>query len=251
VRKIFIFVLLVSLNLISQKGPDYVSEPSVPTISPPVKELPPSEQEKNPYALEMKRRDDWGFSGENKQGSPWNNPLLDIQSNAPAPNLLEQKAFSTPIINVNGYTSPSSPPDTTGDVGRNHFLQATNAGGYGSLVHIYTKNGTFVQTFAMEGLASSSPCNDGGGQYLEGSYLIGVNAGSTGKRDLYALDRKKMLQGQPATYQKFSVNTLSAFGFQLVLPAGHKGPYPPTSNSGAFFLRPVDTEIHSGFTCSP
>jgi len=320
VRKIFIFVLLVSLNLISQKGPDYVSEPSVPTISPPVKELPPSEQEKNPYALEMKRRDDWGFSGENKQGSPWNNPLLDIQSNAPAPNLLEQKAFSTPIINVNGYTSPSSPPDTTGDVGRNHFLQATNAGGYGSLVHIYTKNGTFVQTFAMEGLASSSPCNDGycdpivmydyfadrwvitefpatgsyfcvyvsttsnpqgtwyaytfgslgyggppdypkygiwpldedgDGQYLEGSYLIGVNAGSTGKRDLYALDRKKMLQGQPATYQKFSVNTLSAFGFQLVLPAGHEGPYPPTSNSGAFFLRPVDTEIHSGFTCSP
>ena len=62
---------------------------------------------------------------------------------------------------------------------------------------------------------------------MEGSYLIGVNAGSTGKRDLYALDRKKMIQGQPATYQKFSVDALSAFGFQLVLPADFEGPNHP------------------------
>ncbi|MEJ5166426.1 MAG: hypothetical protein WHV67_05295 [Thermoanaerobaculia bacterium] len=318
-KKLFLFLILISLGLFAQKGPDYVSEPSVPTVSPPVKDLPPSEQERNPYALEMKRREEWGYSGESKQGFPWDNPLLEYQKNAPQPDFLEQKAFSTPIINVNGYTSPSSPPDTTGDVGPNHFLQATNAGGYGSLVHIYTKTGTFVQTFAMESLASSAPCNngycdpivlydkfadrwvvsefpysgsyfcvyvstspnpqgtwyvytfgdlgyggppdypkygiwpldeDGDGQYLEGSYLIGVNAGATGKRDLYALDRKKMLQGQPATYQKFSVSTLSAFGFQLVLPAGHEGPEPPPQGKGALFLRPVDTEIHSGFTCS-
>ncbi len=319
-KKLLFLVLLFSLSILAQKGPDYVSEPSVPTISPPVKDLPPSEQEKYPYALEMKRREDWGFSGENKQGKPWNNPLLDLQENAPPPNEFEQKAFSTPIVNVSGYTSPSSPPDTTGDVGLNHFLQATNAGGYGSLVHIYTKTGTFVQTFAMENLATSSPCNsgycdpivlydsfadrwvitefpdtgsyfcvyvstssnpqgtwyaytfgslgyggppdypkygiwpldeNGDGQYLEGSYLIGVNAGASGKRDLYALDRKKMLQGQPATYQKFSVNALSAFGFQLVLPAGFEGSVPPPLDKGALFLRPVDTEIHSGFTCSP
>lgn len=319
-QKLAFIFLFIPLFLSAQKGPDFVSEPSVPTISPQVKDLPPSEQERNPYVLEMKRREEWGFSGENKQGFPWDNPLLEYQRNAPSPDFMEQKAFSTPIINVSGYTSPSSPPDTTGDVGPNHFLQATNAGGYGSLVHIYTKSGSFVQTFAMENLATTAPCNsgfcdpivlydsfadrwvvsefaysgsyfcvyvstspnpqgtwyvytfgslgysgppdypkygiwpldeDGDGQYLEGSYLIGVNAGATGKRDLYALDRKKMLQGQPATYQKFSVNALSAFGFQLVLPAGHEGPNPPPSGKGALFLRPVDTEIHSGFTCSP
>ena len=52
-----------------------------------------------------------------------------------------------------------------------------------------------------------------------GSYVMGANAGSSGK-DLFAFDRAKMLAGQAATFQKFTVASLPNFSFQLVLPAG-------------------------------
>jgi hypothetical protein len=79
-----------------------------------------------------------------------------------------------------------------------------------------------------------------------GSYLIGVNAGSGSKRDLIALDRAKMLAGQPATFQKFSVPNLANSGFQLVLPATVQGKTPPPDGEPAIFMRPHDDEAQDG-----
>lgn len=90
---------------------------------------------------------------------------------------------------------------------------------------------------------------DGDGAFDDGAYLVGVNAGTTTTRDVFAMERSKMLAGQPATMQKFSLPDLAGWGFQLFLPAGHEGPDPPPSGARGLFLRPVDTEIHGG-TCA-
>ena len=81
-----------------------------------------------------------------------------------------------------------------------------------------------------------------------GSYLVGINAGATGKRDVVALDRAKMLAGQPATYQKFSVTALPNSGFQLVLPATVQGSDPPPNGAPALFMRPRDRAQQDGVT---
>src|SRR5262249_31947165 len=78
-----------------------------------------------------------------------------------------------------------------------------------------------------------------------GSYLIGVNAGSGGK-DLFALDRAKMLAGQPASFQKWTIPALPNFGFQLVLPSPRQGGTPPPNGEPALFIRPHDDESQEG-----
>jgi hypothetical protein len=78
-----------------------------------------------------------------------------------------------------------------------------------------------------------------------GSYLIGVNAG-TGGRDIFALDRAKMLAGLPATFQKFTVARLPNSGFQLVLPSAMQGNTPPPNGEPAIFMRPRDDEAQTG-----
>ncbi len=302
----------------ADSGPTYVSEPFAPTISTAVRDLPPIDESWTPYGPEAARRQDYGFSGPSQDGKPFYNPLIDLQDRAPAPDPPQALAFGTPILNFAGYQSSSSPPDTTGDVGPNHFVQGSNSGGT-SIARIFNKSGTQQAHFELDSLASGSPCNtgycdpivnydeaadrwilsefpssgghlcvyvsttpdptgtwyayqflnvetgtpdypkygvwpldtNGDGQYLEGSYLIGLNAGSGG-RDLVALDRAKMLQGLPATFMKFTPPSLSAFGFQLFLPGGHEGDgLPPAGNQPGYFLRPVDTEIHTGKSCSP
>ena len=80
-----------------------------------------------------------------------------------------------------------------------------------------------------------------------GSYLMGANAGSSG-RDVFAFDRAKMLQGLPATFQKFTVPNLPNSGFQLVLPAGMQGNNPPPAGEPAIFMRPYDDEAQVGAT---
>lgn len=79
-----------------------------------------------------------------------------------------------------------------------------------------------------------------------GSYLVGVNAGSGGDHDLFALDRAKMLGGQPASFQKFSVPDLPNLGFQLVLPSTFQGSMPPPDGEPAVFIRPHDDEALDG-----
>ncbi|MBZ5637401.1 MAG: hypothetical protein LAO51_01445 [Acidobacteriia bacterium] len=78
-----------------------------------------------------------------------------------------------------------------------------------------------------------------------GSYLMGANAGS-GSRDIFAFDRAKMLAGQPATFQKFSVANLPNSGFQIVLPSTVQGSNPPPDGEPAIFMRPRDDEAQTG-----
>ncbi len=69
-------------------------------------------------------------------------------------------SIDIPVVNVAGYTSSSSPPDATGDVGPDHFVQAANTTS-GSIVYVYDKDGGFLNSFMMESLASSAPCTSG------------------------------------------------------------------------------------------
>jgi fibronectin type 3 domain-containing protein len=78
-----------------------------------------------------------------------------------------------------------------------------------------------------------------------GSYLMGANAGSTG-RDLFAFDRAKMLAGQPASFQKFTVPGLPNSGFELVLPGTLQGKTAPPDEEPAIFARPRDDEAQDG-----
>jgi hypothetical protein len=134
-----------------------VSEPSVPTISPAVRDLPPPDTDFPLLDREMKPRDDHGFMGPDIQGEPWDNPLVELQANAqPA----APDDFGTPILNFAGMDYTVYPPDTTGDVGPNHFIQAVNGPG-GSIVHIYDKAGTSLGEFYLEDLATTAPCNNG------------------------------------------------------------------------------------------
>lgn len=76
-----------------------------------------------------------------------------------------------------------------------------------------------------------------------GSYLVGLNASHTaGYWDLCAFDRAKMLAGQTATYQEFSVPYLANASFQLVLPSHMEGAIPPPDGEPAIFARPHDDE---------
>jgi uncharacterized repeat protein (TIGR01451 family) len=75
-------------------------------------------------------------------------------------------------------------------------------------------------------------------------YYVGVNNGGY----VHVLDRVSMLAGAPATVQSFDIGTLPGFGFQLTLPATLEGD-PPPAGEPAIFMRPVDTEIHSGYAC--
>ena len=279
---------LLSALLCAQSGPVHVSEPVVPLITPAVSDLPPYEPDPNLLGKEMHRRDDYDFSGPNLQAPPHDNPLATLQLNAHAPSEKEMRAFGTTIVNVAGYSSTSSPPDDTGDVGLNHFLQGTNQAN--STVTIFSKTGVQGTSFQMQSLGGglqncdNGYCDpiilyddladrwvitefagtgsyfcvyvsqtgdpngswyayefpagysgvpdypkygiwpqeeDGDDDFAEGSYLIGVNAGTSSTRDVFALDRGAMLAGAPATLQKFSAPDLSAFGFQLFVPAAH------------------------------
>lgn len=288
----------------TRSGPVYVSEPAVPTVSRPVRDLPDESFDTYRFGLEMKRREDYGFIPLFYEVVPRVDPLLELQLNGPAP---APGALSNLIHNFAGQTSSSSPPDTTGDVGPNHFVQGVNQSV--STVRVIDKStGANLKTFTLQSLASGAPCSSGycdpivlydraadrwlisefpssGGHlcvYVSttgdptgtwyaytfsnvepstpdypkygvwpqngngGSYLVGINAGASGKRDVVALDRAKMLAGQPATFQKFSVAALPNSGFQLVLPATFQGPNPPPDGSPALFMRPRDRAQQDG-----
>ncbi len=135
----------------------YVSEPSTPTISPAVRDLP--EIEVDPLLQrEMMRREYRGLViGEGMQGPAWLDPLVAVQGSA---RLRAPDAFTTPLTNWAGMDYNSYPPDTTGDIGPNHYVQAVNGSG-GSTVQIFNKSGTVLKTFTMDSLSSTAPCNNG------------------------------------------------------------------------------------------
>ena len=73
-------------------------------------------------------------------------------------------AFATPLVNFDGIGfTGARPSDTVGDVGPNHYVQATNAAG-GTRVAIYQKDGTTLDTFLLDSLAPpGSDCANGRG----------------------------------------------------------------------------------------
>ncbi len=84
------------------------------------------------------------------------------------------------------------------------------------------------------------------------SYLVGINNSDVaGQRPLVALDRDKMLAGQPATLQRFNVPVLSGFGFQLVPPADYVGGTPPAAGTPGVFIRQRDDEAHNAGSNNP
>ncbi len=279
----------------------WVSEPVSPSLSPAVRDLPPWEPGLPTLDRELAGRDDHGFVGPGIQGEPWANPLVLVQANARATTV---DRFDTPILNFAGVTSPASPPDATGDVGPNHFVQGDN-GPDGGRVTIYNKSGVLQHQFHLQdlvpdGITPTPDCKNGYGdpiiQYDEQAdrwlisefdyslhslcvyisvspdptstwygyefnpagtnqdypkyavwpdgYYIGVNNGGY----VHVLDRIAMLAGQPAVVQSFDIGTLPGFGFQLTVPATLEGDAPPAGEP-AIFMRPVDTEIHDGYTC--
>ena len=277
----------------SPAGQVFVSEPSVPAISRPARDLPPPDDLPS-LDREMARKDTFGFVGPGVQGPAWLDPLVELQRQVQAPGL---DAFTTPLTNWPGMDYNVFPPDTTGDVGPNHVVQAVNGSG-GSTVRIWNKSGTVLATFAMESLASGTPCNAGycdpiviydsladrwfisefadtsavqlclyvstspdptGTWYAYSfdpayydypkygvwpdAYYMGYNGGTTGTRQVFAFDRARMLAGQPATYQMFTVPSLSNLSFQLLVPASLESPTAPPAGAPGLFMRPRDTEV--------
>jgi hypothetical protein len=137
--------------------PVFVSEPSVPTLTPAVRDLPDWTPDPNLFGLEMKRREDFGFIPIEYPIKPVLDPLYEIQRLA-GPR--SPDAFSTPIHNFAGQTSSQSPPDTSGDVGINYFVQSANQSV--STVRVIDKvTGANVKQFTLQSLATSSPCSSG------------------------------------------------------------------------------------------
>jgi hypothetical protein len=88
------------------------------------------------------------------------------------------------------------------------------------------------------------------------AYYIGANenAGSIAGpgRAVYALDRERMLQGQPTRpTQVFEVPLLDGFGFQMLHPADWDGATPPPAGSPGLFLRHRDDEVHDAGANDP
>lgn len=71
----------------------------------------------------------------------------------------------------------------------------------------------------------------------------------TGAASAYALDRKKMLWGQPATFLRFATDQLQGPGwpgFNELTPADFDGRTTPPARAPAYFVRQVDNEYHFG-----
>lgn len=79
------------------------------------------------------------------------------------------------------------------------------------------------------------------------AYYVGVNEAPNGTpaAAAYALDRKKMLLGKPATSLRFQTDQLPAFaGFNELTPADLDGKTPPPAGAPGYFVRHVDDELH-------
>ncbi len=84
------------------------------------------------------------------------------------------------------------------------------------------------------------------------AYYVGANEGGTsGQRPFYAMDRLRMLAGQPATLQRLTVPNLAGFGFQMTQPADLSGTDLPPAGSPGIFMRHRDDEAHNAGSNNP
>lgn len=79
------------------------------------------------------------------------------------------------------------------------------------------------------------------------AYYVGANENNA----VYAMDRQKMLAGQAATLQRFSIPLLAGFGFQMIQPADITGSTPPEPGSPGIFMRHRDDESHNAGANNP
>ena len=97
---------------------------------------------------------------------PQLDPLLAVQRAAEsAAGRQASKAFTTLRVNVagQGFTG-ASPPDTVGDVGPAHYIQAVNdAGGTLYTIHSKTNGAILAGPFTLAALGGSGACATGGG----------------------------------------------------------------------------------------
>lgn len=70
-----------------------------------------------------------------------------------------------------------------------------------------------------------------------GLYIVTTNEASP---TIYALDRDRMLLGQTATAQRFTVPSYPTIGFQACTPVTHDGGAAPPANAPAMFMRMAD-----------
>jgi len=75
------------------------------------------------------------------------------------------------------------------------------------------------------------------------AYYVSSNESSP---TAYALDRSRMLNGQPATFQRFQAPRLSGFDFQALTPSDIDGSTLPPAGSPHYFIRHRDDEANPG-----
>ena len=86
------------------------------------------------------------------------------------------------------------------------------------------------------------------------AYYVGVNEVEAPEpggsfASAYALDRKKMLKGQAAGFNRFIAPQLPGFAsFNEMTPADLDGKTPPPAGAPGYFVRHVDDEFHFGAT---
>ncbi|PIE81136.1 MAG: hypothetical protein CSA11_05005 [Chloroflexi bacterium] len=133
-----------------------VGKPVTPTLTQAVRDLPPPTIEPT-LDREINPRMSLSLGNTNYNPALGPDPLLSVQADA-ANRALD--AFDTPLFNFDGqgYTGVN-PPDTVGDIGKDHYIQMVNGGG--TVVSIYDKtDGSLIQSFA---LTSLSNCTSGNG----------------------------------------------------------------------------------------
>jgi hypothetical protein len=80
------------------------------------------------------------------------------------------------------------------------------------------------------------------------AYYVSTNESSPAA---YALDRTQMLNGLPATFQRFTAPPLAAFLFNALTPSDLDGKTPPPLGSPNYFIRHRDDEAHNPGTNDP
>ncbi len=246
-------------------GPDYVTPPAVPSVSPPVSSLP--------------------------------------QAPAGAAGAAASRTFDPPNLSFPGIGNTGVvPPDTVGDVGPNHYIQQVNASSPGgSVTAIFNKAGGLITSFFTNALWTGvgSACETFGrgdpivlydqladrwlitqftggvnslcmavsqtpdptGAYFlyqfftpafpdypkyavwPNAYYVSTNEAGPSPR-AYAFDRTAMLAGLAATGQFFTAPPLAGFGFQALIPSDLDGATPPPVSTPNYFMRHRDTEAH-------
>lgn len=227
-------------------------------------------------------------------------PLLALQEKAFT--RVQQKAFTTPLLSyqAQGF-SGVNPPDTVGDVGPVHFIQAINdASGTTYVVYDKTDGSIVAGPFLLSalGLGGAGSCNSGSGDpivlydHLAQRWMLSEFASSgntlciyvsqtsdpvTGgwynyqfstpnfpdypkygvwpdayyvtsnenSPTYYALEREKMLTGDSAGMQRFTLSPLGGFSFQCLTPCDLDGAAPP-AGAPNYAMRHKDDEAHEG-----